>query len=105
MNQREARIHIRIARPVTAGALSGRTGAYLDTDDASRLDGECRRRYEAAVAAGTVAYTVLSYGTPIAFLDYSGWVVLAQKHTVTTSRHQNLVRQALVGKDVEEVTP
>lgn len=102
MNQREARIHIRIARPVTAGALSGRSGG---DHEPGKLEGPCLVRFLGDRATGSIAYTVLSYETPIAYLAYDGWVILAQRHSVTTSRHQNLVRQALVGKDVEEVAP
>ena len=102
MNQREARIHIRNARPVTSGALRGRAGG---NHAPGKLEDGCLTRYMENVACGTIAYTVFSYDTPIAYLDYTGWVLLTQRHSQTTSRHQTLVRQALVGKDVEEVAP
>jgi len=40
-------------------------------------------------------YIVHSYGTPIAWHGDNGWVVPEQKHSVTTSNHQNIVRRAI----------
>jgi hypothetical protein len=40
-------------------------------------------------------YVVKSYGTPIAWHGDNGWTVPDQKHSVTTSNHQGIVRRAL----------
>lgn len=46
--------------------------------------------------AGDILYVVYSYFTPIAwFSDSKGWVVPDVKYSVTTSRHQGVVRRAV----------
>lgn len=40
-------------------------------------------------------YIVHSYGTPIAWHGDNGWTVPDQKHSVSTSNHQGIVRRAL----------
>lgn len=40
-------------------------------------------------------YVVSSYGTPIAWHGDNGWKMPAQKHSVTTSKHQTYVRGAI----------
>lgn len=40
-------------------------------------------------------YVVQSYSTPIAWLDYYGhWTLPDEKYSVTTSRHQGIIRRA-----------
>lgn len=41
------------------------------------------------------SYVIKSYGTPIAWHGDNGWVVPEQKHSVSTSNHQGIVRRAL----------
>jgi hypothetical protein len=45
--------------------------------------------------ADNPSYVVKSYGTPIAWHGDNGWVVPDQKHSVSTSNHQGIVRRAL----------
>ena len=40
-------------------------------------------------------YIVYSYGTPIAWHHAGGWSLPAIKYSVTTSKHQTLVRRAI----------
>lgn len=40
-------------------------------------------------------YIVYSYGTPIAWHHAGGWSLPAIKYSVTTSKHQSLVRRAI----------
>jgi hypothetical protein len=50
-----------------------------------------RERYE--VAQHQIIYTVLSYGTPIAWITEDGQIYhVAQKFSVTTSKHQSYAR-------------
>jgi len=47
-----------------------------------------------------VSYVVFSYQTPIAwYRDDRGWHFVEQKFSQTTTRHQNLVRQAAAFAD------
>lgn len=51
--------------------------------------------------AGQIAYVVLSYATPIAWVLVDGTHVIPDvKYSVTTSRHQSLVRSALAGNGI-----
>ena len=43
-----------------------------------------------------VEYIVYSYGTPIAWFKNGEWTIPALKYSVTTSKHQNYVRRAVV---------
>jgi hypothetical protein len=45
--------------------------------------------------ANSIDYVVYSYATPIAWHTPKGWHVVNQKFSVTTSRHQSSVRQAV----------
>lgn len=56
-----------------------------------RLSLEWARR----LRADDPVYVVFSYGTPIAWWSSAGWVVPAELYSVTTLRHQNVVRGAL----------
>lgn len=40
-------------------------------------------------------YVVMSYSTPIAWWGLLGWVVPDVRYSVTTSKHQGVVRRAL----------
>jgi len=46
---------------------------------------------------GDMDYVIVSYGTPIAWRTPSGWYTVEQRFSVTTSRHQSQVRQAIAG--------
>lgn len=47
-------------------------------------------------AEGSSIYAVLSYNTIIAWCGRSGWVIPKVRYTNTTSRHQGIVRNAVV---------
>jgi hypothetical protein len=94
MNQRDAIHYIATRQEFKASALSGN----LDYSGTGRLNDE-----EMAIlgkAMGTLDYLVYSYGTPIAWHTAEGWYVVEQKFSVTTSKHQNYVRRAIVDSEV-----
>ena len=56
----------------------------------------CEKLYE-DVNNDSNLYVVLSYDTPIAWYSHEGgWTVPRVKYSVTTSKHQNIVRNAVV---------
>lgn len=89
---RETRQAIRDRVPFkTHGALSGdKFNGYGDT---GRLNTEERNRWYADV--NNVDYVVMSYSTPIAWHTDAGWYQVAQRFSVTTTRHQTQVRLAI----------
>lgn len=59
-----------------------------------RLQGDTLAKYMSA----DVTYTVLSYGTPIAWVNTDGSVTVpADKYSVTTTQHQSLCKVYLNG--------
>lgn len=56
-----------------------------------------------------IDYVVVSYATPIAWHvrsadnKYGRWVMPATKYSVTTTRHQSIVRLSLRDEEVEEI--
>lgn len=59
-----------------------------------RMDNDAFDELMKLVEKGEVFYIVYSYGTPIAVAYSNGrWEVFEKKYSVTTSKHQNLVRQ------------
>jgi len=93
MNQTQARDAILARVNFTASALSGAAGKRYET---GRLNIDERATY----AAADIDYTVLSYGTPIAWHTADGWYIVGQKFSQTTSRHQSQVRRALTGEKI-----
>lgn len=82
---------------VTSGALRGFI-AYGDFSTLGALNDEWRAT--AFADEGDVAYVVMSYATPIAWVLEDGTVrVVDQKFSVTTTRHQGFVRAYLFGQD------
>ena len=95
LNQRDAIHYIATGREFTASALSGNSVKEY-TPNAGRLDREEYAKLIEATSRPEWVYVVYSYGTPIAWhTDARGWYVVAQKFSVTTSKHQNLVRRAV----------
>ena len=90
INQRDSIYYIENRLDFRASALEGLDGR---TNTYGRLnDGEIAQ-YEQAKES--IDYVVMSYRTPIAWHSGQGWYVVAQKFSVTTSKHQNLVRRAI----------
>lgn len=49
--------------------------------------------------------TIYSYGTPIAYRDDTGKIIFnSRNYSQTTSRHQNLIKRAVMGKEIVEVS-
>lgn len=52
-----------------------------------------KEQYKVLSINGSIAYTVLSYRTPIAWVTVGGTVIIPDVHySVTTTHHQNLAR-------------
>src|SRR5262245_36953851 len=74
----------------THGSLHAVAGEHFAT---GRLPQEWARKYLADAASPGVRYTVVSYATPIAWVTTDGAVVIPdESYSVTTSRHQGMVR-------------
>ena len=94
LNQRDAIHYIANRDEFKASALSGNFKDYTPSE--GRLNREEYALLESAMNESRIAYVVFSYGTPIAWhTDARGWYVVAQKFSVTTSKHQNLTRNAI----------
>lgn len=90
LNQRDAIHYITTRQEFRASALEGR----VYNVGSGRLDAEETARYNQDLAS--TIYWVYSYSTPIAWYSTAtGWYIVAQKFSVTTSKHQNYVRRAV----------
>lgn len=79
----------------TPGHMTGR----LYGDDLERFLAVCANPNN----IDDMPYVVFSYGTPIAWYHGGEWNLATAKFSVTTSKHQNIVRRAtgfIVGKGV-----
>lgn len=94
LNQRDAVHYIATRLEFKASALSG-SSVKEYTPDGGRLNPEEYAKLKEATARPEWVYVVYSYGTPIAWFGSEGWYVVAQKFSVTTSKHQNLVRRGV----------
>lgn len=80
----------RIAFQRKGFAMSGIEGKFNGT---GRMQDKAYQDY---LSAENVTYTVLSYGTPIAWVIDNDTVVIPQdSYSVTTTNHQNLCRTYL----------
>jgi hypothetical protein len=77
-------------------AIDGRSNTY------GMLNPEEIEQYEAV--RDSIDFVVMSYKTPIAWHSSAGWYMVKQKFSVTTSRHQGIVRRALNSKGLVEVS-
>ena len=94
INQRDAIHYIMTRQEFKASALSG--GFKVYAPDTGRLNDEEIAKIKETTREAGGAYFVYSYGTPIAwFTPFQGWYVVSQKFSVTTSKHQNLVRRGI----------
>lgn len=76
------------------GNMMGRSGGGLASDH--QLSGAALAAYEAALEDGSIRYTIYSYATPIAWVTADGKATVPEVfYSKTTSRQQNIVRQAL----------
>lgn len=91
VNQKEALDRITNRQPFEASSMSARYYNY--TPSAGRLNEAEYNRLVADFKEG--AYVVLSYSTPIAWYGASGWYVVQQKFSPTTSKQQNYVRRVV----------
>ncbi len=90
VNQRDAEHYIAQRLEFRASALEGKDGGALSSSH--RLS---QAEANLFINTSEIDYTVYSYNTPIAWHSPKGWYVVEQKFSVTTSKHQNLVRRAI----------
>lgn len=89
VTQQEAGYYISSRLDFRASALEGLDGR---TNTYGRLNAEEVANYERV--KDSIDYVVMSYRTPIAWHSVEGWYIVAQKFSVTTSKHQGIVRRA-----------
>ena len=91
--QRNAEGYIMARVPFTASALRGTAGW---PNDAGRLSGDDLALWGREESA-RADFTVWSYGTPIAWhIPDVGWRIVSGRFSVTTSKHQGIVRRGCV---------
>lgn len=97
ITQRQAARAIADRMTFHAGALNAeRFYEGSSTHEGAMDSGETYDQWRADCKSGSITYVVRSYYTPIAwFTADRGWIVPAEKYSVTTSRHQGIVRRAL----------
>jgi hypothetical protein len=92
LNQRDAVHYIATREEFKASALTGSTYSQ----GCGRLNLQELDKFINELTSDKINFFVYSYGTPIAWhTDAEGWYVVSQKFSVTTSKHQNLVRRAI----------
>lgn len=88
---RDADVPMRKQQDFRASALSG-NNRVLDGVHYAPTLGRLPDEYRAS--AMTARYVVFSYETPIAWVDATGaWVQPPTRYSVTTSKHQGVVRR------------
>lgn len=96
INQRHARWAIADRMTFRAGALSAERFHRGSSTHEGAMSGDAYEQWRADCDADRVAYVVRSYYTPIAWFTVDrGWIVPQDKYSVTTSRHQGIVRRAI----------
>ena len=97
ITQRQAARAIADRMTFHAGALNAeRFYAGSSTHEGAMDSGDTYDQWRADCKADRVTYVVRSYYTPIAWFTVDrGWIVPADKYSVTTSRHQGIVRRAV----------
>ena len=84
-------------KPFKGNSLTGqRWNRLLNLPHYTELPAE----YRAQFRKDAPLYVIFSYDTPIAWYGELGWVVPNVKYSVTTSRHQGIVRRALTNYTV-----
>jgi len=80
------------------GSLHGDASTY----GTGRLPREWANTFNAR--SHVIDFVVRSYGTPIGWYDREmGWVVPLERYSVTTSRHQSILRTALAYNNIDPV--
>lgn len=106
INQRKAVFAIGERVTFSAGALNGERSywngeRHIVSHHEGMMSGDTYEQWLADCATGNVAYVVRSYYTPIAWYTKDrGWIVPQDRYSVTTSRHQGIVRRAVAEDQV-----
>ena len=96
INQRQAVRAIADRMTFQAGALNASRIHRVNPYSEGMMRGEAYEQWRVDCLADRITYVVRSYYTPIAwFTTDRGWIVPADKYSVTTSRHQGIVRRAV----------
>jgi hypothetical protein len=97
ITQRQVPQYIAALQPFEASAVTGRSTAPSGWGHLKAYDLQMYRS-----AQTRIDYVVLSYSTPIAWhLPDYGWHVVDTRFSVTTSKHQSLVRRGLATHAIE----
>ena len=92
---RDAGTWIAARQPFTGHHMSGQIVRRFGPVPTGRLEPEHAEKLRQAVGLGCV-YVVFSYATPIGWwAPATGWVVPDARYSVTTRRHQHIVRAAI----------
>jgi hypothetical protein len=86
----------------TAGSVKGYIFPQntIELPPMGRLPEEYQKQLKMQIESGLVKFMIYSYGTPIAWVLYSGtWIVPDVSYSVTTSHHQGIVRTAIANYD------
>jgi len=96
LNQKQAVRAVAERMTFHAGALNAESVRGGSSFYEGIMRGEAYEQWRADCEGGRITYVVRSYFTPIAwFTKDRGWIVPAEKYSVTTSRHQSIVRRAV----------
>jgi len=80
--------HWRNRTPFKGSSVTGIEGSWTT----GRMPDDFAREYRKAASANEIVYTILSYGTPIAWVLSDGTEVKPPvKYSVTTSKHQGRI--------------
>ena len=98
INQKQAVLAIASLESFEASALRGFRMLTTRGHMTGRLYGDDLERFLAVCAnpnnIDDMPYVVFSYGTPIAWHHGGEWGLVSAKFSVTTSKHQSVVRRA-----------
>jgi hypothetical protein len=93
INQKQAKVSIAKREPFNANSLKG---GWFNTSTGwpsfGILPQEFRTALSGALETGEDVYVVTSYVTPIAWYSGGSWEIPDTKYSVTTSKHQTIVK-------------
>jgi hypothetical protein len=97
VSNKNAGYAIKASEPFIGSNFYGAKGSTgVRSSERWYLTGAALERWCKDQDAGKIAYSVWSYSTPIAWLvDGEGWFIPPVKYSMSTGRHQGIVRRAV----------